>query len=141
MQRSDLDSGTLLKKPSHMTLFLIPSLAKPAILLTMRLQELVLCTTAPNSPESSAGYVFLHDIQNAANLASFKQTNAGNHCTAVFESTSRQGGFILAAQSDKSILNVYNFQKVSLLDFALVSFIHYISHRIKLRSKLFFQRS
>ncbi|KAL9713631.1 Pre-rRNA-processing protein ipi3 [Leucoagaricus gongylophorus] len=77
----------------------------------MRLQELVLCTTAPNSSEPGAGYVALHDIQNAANLASFKQTNARNHCTAVFESTNRQGGFILAAQPDKSILNVYNFQK------------------------------
>ena len=107
----------------------------------MRLQELILCTTVPNSSESKAGYVVFHDIQNAANLVSFKQTNAGNHCTAVFESTNRQGGFILAAQSDKSILNVYNFQKVSLFHFPLVSFVHYISHRIKLRSKLFFQRS
>jgi len=83
----------------------------------MRLQELVLCTTAPNSSEPGAGYVALHDIQNAANLASFKQTNARNHCTAVFESTNRQGGFILAAQPDKSILNVYNFQKVGFLLF------------------------
>ncbi|KAF5362425.1 hypothetical protein D9756_002430 [Leucocoprinus leucothites] len=77
----------------------------------MRLQELVLCSTAPNSSESGAGAVVLHDIQNTANLGSFKQTNARNHCTAVYESTNSQGGFILAAQPDKPILNVYNFQK------------------------------
>jgi len=107
----------------------------------MRLQELVLCTTAPNSSEPGAGYVALHDIQNAANLASFKQTNARNHCTAVFESTNRQGGFILAAQPDKSILNVYNFQKVGFLALSLDSFTHHISFRIRLCSKLFFQKS
>ncbi|KAJ3571922.1 hypothetical protein NP233_g3442 [Leucocoprinus birnbaumii] len=77
----------------------------------MRLQELILCSTAPTTSESGAGSVVLHDIQNTTNLASFKQTSAGNHCTAVFESTNSQGGFILAAQPDKSILNVYNFQK------------------------------
>ncbi len=80
----------------------------------MRLQELLLCTATPNSPESGPGAVFLHDIQNTNVLASFKQTNAGSRCTAVFESTSSQGGYILAAQPDKSLLNVYNFQKVSL---------------------------
>ncbi|KXN86545.1 Pre-rRNA-processing protein IPI3 [Leucoagaricus sp. SymC.cos] len=77
----------------------------------MRLQELILCATAPTSSESGAGSVALHDIQSTISLASFKQTSAGRHCTAIFESTSTQGGFILAAQPDKTILNVYNFQK------------------------------
>lgn len=79
----------------------------------MRLQELVLCATAPQSQESGPGSVVLHDIQNTTILASFKQTSASSRCTAVLESSSTQGGFILASQPDKSVLNVYNFQKVS----------------------------
>ncbi|KAL1738639.1 WD40-repeat-containing domain protein, partial [Schizophyllum fasciatum] len=44
-------------------------------------------------------------------LASFKQTNAPRDSTAFLESTGSEGGFILSCQPDKSILNVYNFQK------------------------------
>ena len=79
----------------------------------MQLQELLLCATSPNSSELGAGAVYLHHMQNTTALASFKQTNGGSRCTAVLESTSSQGGYILAAQPDKSVLNVYNFQKVS----------------------------
>lgn len=57
------------------------------------------------------GTVALHDLQTGTTLASFKQTNAGPHCTAILESTSTEGGFVLTCQPDKSILNVYHFQK------------------------------
>ncbi|KAF4610801.1 hypothetical protein D9613_006895 [Agrocybe pediades] len=77
----------------------------------MHLQETILCATAPLNPAAGSGLIALHDIQTAATLASFKQTNAGPHSLAVLESTNTQGGFMLASQPDKSILNVYNFQK------------------------------
>ncbi|KAJ7880351.1 WD40 repeat-like protein [Mycena olivaceomarginata] len=50
-------------------------------------------------------------LQTGSTLASFKQTNAALHSTAVVQSQNGQGGFLLAAQHDKSILHVYNFQK------------------------------
>jgi len=78
----------------------------------MPLQEVVLCSTVSQTPAAGSGAIFIHDIQTGAALASFKQTNANPRCVAVLESKSTQGGFILAAQSDKSIMNVYNYQKV-----------------------------
>lgn len=98
----------------------------------MVLQELLLCATSPNSSESGTGAVFLHDMQNTTALASFKQTNAGSRCTAVFESTSSQGGYILAAQPDKSVLNVYNLQKVSLQTLIKKTSTHRLSFRTNL---------
>ncbi|KAH9479497.1 Pre-rRNA-processing protein IPI3 [Psilocybe cubensis] len=77
----------------------------------MILQESILCATAPPTSGAGSGSIFLHDIQTGATLASFKQTNAGPHSLAVLESNSTQGGIMLASQPDKSILNVYNFQK------------------------------
>ncbi|PPR03196.1 hypothetical protein CVT26_008044 [Gymnopilus dilepis] len=77
----------------------------------MLLQETILCATAPTNPTAGSGSIFLHDIQTGATLASFKQTNAGPHSLATLKSKSTQGGFILASQPDKSIMNVYNFQK------------------------------
>jgi pre-rRNA-processing protein IPI3 len=77
----------------------------------MQLQEVLLCSTSSQQPNVGAGAIILHDIQTGAILASFKQTNAAPHAVAVLESKSTQGGFVLAAQTDKSILNVYNFQK------------------------------
>ncbi|KAF6761524.1 pre-rRNA-processing protein IPI3 [Ephemerocybe angulata] len=77
----------------------------------MQLQEVVLCSTSSQDPTAGAGAIVIHDIQTGAVLASFKQTNAGPRGVAVLESRSTQGGFMLAAQSDKSILNVYNYQK------------------------------
>ncbi|TFK39957.1 WD40-repeat-containing domain protein [Crucibulum laeve] len=78
----------------------------------MHLQETIFCATAPPSSSSGPlGAISLHDIQTGASLASFKQTNAGSHCTAVFQSKNTQGGFMLSVQPDKSILNVYTFQK------------------------------
>ncbi|RDB23532.1 Pre-rRNA-processing protein IPI3 [Hypsizygus marmoreus] len=78
----------------------------------MHLQESILCATAPSSSSNAGpGAISLHDIQTGSTLASFKQTNAGPHCTAFVESRNAQGGFMLAAQPDKSILNVYTFQK------------------------------
>ncbi|KAF8920803.1 WD40-repeat-containing domain protein [Mucidula mucida] len=78
----------------------------------MQLHETIFCATAALPGSSSGpGAVFLHDIQTGNSLASFKQTNAGTHCVSVVESVNSQGGFFLAAQPDKSLLNVYNFQK------------------------------
>lgn len=79
----------------------------------MHLQEVVLCATCPTTSAAGSGLIAVHDIQTGATLASFKQSNAGKHCVAVLESRSTLGGFILASQPDKSILNVYNFQKVN----------------------------
>ena len=78
----------------------------------MQLQEVVLCTTSPTPSNAGPGSISLHDIQTGATLASFKQTSAGSRCTAVSQTRDGQGGFMLAAQPDKSIMNVYNFQKV-----------------------------
>lgn len=77
----------------------------------MILQEVVLCATAPQAAGSGSGAVVLHDIHTGTSLASFKQSSSAPHCTSFVETRDGQGGFILAAQQDKSILNVYNFQK------------------------------
>ncbi|TCD67587.1 Pre-rRNA-processing protein ipi3 [Steccherinum ochraceum] len=75
----------------------------------MNLQEIILCATAPITP--GTGSIALHDIQTGSTLATFKQTSAQRNCTAVVTSQDGQGGFMLAAQAEKSIMNVYNFQK------------------------------
>ncbi|KIL00758.1 hypothetical protein PAXRUDRAFT_29581 [Paxillus rubicundulus Ve08.2h10] len=82
----------------------------------MVLQETILCATAPQPSGSgstlgSGGAFALHDLQTGTSLASFKQTNSAPHCNAFVETKNGQGGVMLAAQSDKSVLNVYNFQK------------------------------
>jgi hypothetical protein len=78
----------------------------------MQFHETILCATAPHTAGSGPGVIAIHDIQTGSTLATFKQTSAGNHSTAFVETRDGQGGFLLAAQLDKSILNVYNFQKV-----------------------------
>jgi pre-rRNA-processing protein IPI3 len=78
----------------------------------MPLQEAILCATAPSSSHTGHGTISLHDIRTGTTWASFKQSNAAAHCTAFVETNNAQGGFMLASQLDKSILNVYNFQKV-----------------------------
>ncbi|KAI1796611.1 WD40 repeat-like protein [Ganoderma leucocontextum] len=79
----------------------------------MLLNESVLCATAPSASGSGSGpgTISLHDIQTGTSLASWKQSSASTHCTAVVQSRDGLGGFTLAAQQDKSVLNVYNFQK------------------------------
>ncbi|OSX64261.1 hypothetical protein POSPLADRAFT_1137645 [Postia placenta MAD-698-R-SB12] len=77
----------------------------------MQLHECIFCATAPSPSTPGPGTISLHDIQNGTSLASFKQTSSGAHCTAVVQSRNGQGGFMLAAQPEKSIMNVYNFQK------------------------------
>jgi pre-rRNA-processing protein IPI3 len=74
----------------------------------MHLQEIILCST---SSTTGPGSISVHDILTSSLLLSFKHTNAATHCTASVATSNGQGGFILAAQLDKSILNVYNFQK------------------------------
>ncbi|KAG1876534.1 WD40-repeat-containing domain protein [Suillus subalutaceus] len=75
------------------------------------MQEVVLCAAAPQASSSGSGAIVLHDVQTGTSLASFKQSNSGPHCISFVETRDGQGGFILAAQHEKSILNVYNFQK------------------------------
>lgn len=76
------------------------------------IQEAIFCAT---SATAGPGSISLHDIRTGTPLASFKHSNAPVHCTAFVETSNAQGGFILAAQPDKSILNLYNFQKVPIL--------------------------
>ncbi|EGN96624.1 hypothetical protein SERLA73DRAFT_184727 [Serpula lacrymans var. lacrymans S7.3] len=75
------------------------------------LQEVIFCATAPQASDAGAGVIALHDIETGSSLASFKQTSSAPHCTCFIDTRDGQGGFIMAAQPDKSILNVYNFQK------------------------------
>ena len=78
----------------------------------MRYQEIVLCSSGASSSSQSLGSVSVHDFRTGSLLASYKQTSAHIHSTSVFETKNGQGGFILTAQSDKSIMNAYYFQKV-----------------------------
>lgn len=78
---------------------------------TQQIQETLICCSTPST---STGSITFHDIRNGATLATFKQTNARPHCTDLVGTKDGQGGFILSAQHDKSILNVYNYQKVRL---------------------------
>jgi len=75
----------------------------------MQTLETIVCCS---SPSSSSGSITFHDTRTGAVLAAFKQTNARAHGTDLVETKDGQGGFILSAQQDKSILNVYNYQKV-----------------------------
>jgi hypothetical protein len=87
----------------------VPSTAQR--ITTMR--EVILSASGPISTQQSGSLLF-HDILNGSSLASFKQTSASKNCTAVINSTGAQGGLMLAVQPDKSLLNVYSFQKVLL---------------------------
>jgi len=78
---------------------------------TMR--EIIISASAPISTPQS-GSILLHDILTGTSLASFKQTSAAKNCTAIVNTTGAQGGLMLALQPDKSLLNVYSFQKVLL---------------------------
>ena len=80
-------------------------------------EEVILCSTAPTASASGPGTISLHNIQTGITLATFKQTSAPLHSTAIVQTRDGQGGFMLAAQADKSILSVYNFQKVCLFLF------------------------
>ncbi|KAL4245549.1 Pre-rRNA-processing protein IPI3 [Abortiporus biennis] len=78
----------------------------------MHAQEVILCSTSPSASSSSGpGTISLHDIQTGSTLSTFKQTSSNVHSTDVVQTRDGQGGFMLAAQADKSLLNVYNFQK------------------------------
>ncbi|KIY53401.1 WD40 repeat-like protein [Fistulina hepatica ATCC 64428] len=78
----------------------------------MPLQEIVFYSTAAaGGARSGPGAICLNDLQTGTTIATFKQTSAARNCTAYVESTGAEGGFILSSQPDKSIMNVYNFQK------------------------------
>ena len=77
------------------------------------MRETVLSASAPVSTPQT-GSILFHDIQSGTPLASFKQSSPAKNCAAVIHSTGAQGGLMLAVQPDKSLLNVYSFQKVLL---------------------------
>ena len=83
----------------------------PRKMQAQQIQETIVCCS---SPSASTGSIAFHDTRTGAVLATFKQTNARVHCTDLVETKDGQGGFLLSAQQDKSILNVYNYQKVQL---------------------------
>ncbi|KAF9245301.1 WD40-repeat-containing domain protein [Melanogaster broomeanus] len=68
----------------------------------MVLQETILCATAAQPSGSGP---------NLASGPGALQTSSAPHCNAFVETKDGQGGIMLAAQSDKSVLNVYNFQR------------------------------
>lgn len=100
----------------------------------MLVQETILCATGRAAANPAPGAITLHDFQTGATLASFKQTSAEQDCTAVVETSDGQGGFMLAAQSDKSVLNVYSFQKVMprylILKLCLIAFIRILGSAV-----------
>lgn len=80
----------------------------------MKIREVVCCSVAPPSATLGLGSIALYDIQTGSQLASFKQTSASIHSTAIVGTKAEQGGLIVASQPDKAILNVYTFQKEQL---------------------------
>ncbi|KAG9088248.1 Pre-rRNA-processing protein ipi3, partial [Ceratobasidium sp. 370] len=77
----------------------------------MKLQETLLCGLGPSNPASGSGHLAVHDVTTGTSLATYKQTSSFVHGTAVVESRQAQGGFIISAQADKPVLNIYHFQK------------------------------
>ncbi|EJD07635.1 pre-rRNA-processing protein IPI3 [Fomitiporia mediterranea MF3/22] len=77
----------------------------------MRYQETILCSSGASSSSQGLGAVTVHDFNTGSLLVSFKQTCSEPHSTSILQTKNGQGGFILAAQPDKSILNAYYFQK------------------------------
>ncbi|KAG8942725.1 Pre-rRNA-processing protein ipi3 [Tulasnella sp. 424] len=80
----------------------------------MKIREVVCCSVAPPSATLGLGSIALYDIQTGSQLASFKQTSASIHSTAIVGTKAEKGGLIVASQPDKAILNVYTFQKEQL---------------------------
>ncbi|KAF7317909.1 WD40 repeat-like protein [Mycena kentingensis (nom. inval.)] len=74
----------------------------------MHLRETVFCAS---TPPTGSGAIAVHDLKTGATLASFKQSSSAPHSTAVVPTKDRIGGLIFAVQQEKSILNLYNFQK------------------------------
>lgn len=77
------------------------------------MQEIILAAAGPTSASQGSGCVSLYDIHTGTSLVSFKQTSAGVHGTTTVATKNEQGGLVLAAQSEKSLLNVYTYQKVA----------------------------
>lgn len=83
----------------------------------MPIQETVFCCVLPAGNSTGSGLISLHDIQTGTTLASFKPTNSTPHSVTYVESRPGLGGMILAAQTDKPFINVFNFQKVCAVSF------------------------
>jgi hypothetical protein len=79
--------------------------------------ETILCATCPPAGNSQlgAGALSVCDLQTGSVLASFKQTSASARGVAVVDTdaSTAEGGLLFAAQAEKAVLQVYNFQKVS----------------------------
>jgi len=110
----------------------VPVGLPPQALITMVLQETVLCATAPQPSGSGPGAFVLHDLQTGTTLASFRQTSSAPHCTAFVETANGQGGIMFGAQMDKSVLNIYNFQRVSTKNIEICCLLNLLN-RTKLR--------
>ena len=103
---------------SELSTFFVSRLSRKTLLHlrpTMQLNEALLCASAPTTSALGPGVLSLHDVQTGTALASWKQTSSATHCVATVQTRDGEGGFMLAAQQDKSILNVYTFQKVCVL--------------------------
>ena len=76
------------------------------------LTEIVVSAAGPSKAGQGSGMVTLYDLGTGSTLFTLKQTLAGLHSTVATETRDGQGGLVLAAQSDKKLLNVYSYQRV-----------------------------
>lgn len=111
-----------------------------------QLQEVVVVSAGPSGLGQGAGTIALYDIHTGTSLFTLKQSLAGPKCSLATQTRDGQGGLVLAAQLDKAILNVYNYQKVRLgrVWLAFLGFkseISYSPFRINFTSELFYPKS
>lgn len=76
------------------------------------LQEVIVAAAGPSTLNQGSGTITLYDIHTGSSLFTLKQSLAGPKCTVATQSRDGQGGLVLAAQTDKGLLNVYSYQKV-----------------------------
>src|ERR1700712_1912772 len=77
-----------------------------------QLQEVIVAAAGPSSAIQGSGTVNLYDLNTGSSLFTLKQTLAAKNCSVATPTKDGQGGLVLAAQSDKGLLNVYSYQKV-----------------------------
>jgi hypothetical protein len=99
-----------------------------------QLQEIIVATAGPSTTNQGAGTITLYDIHTGSSLFTLKQSLAGPKCTVATQTRDGQGGLVLAAQTDKSLLNVYSYQKVSLSS----ALIHIIAFKTSFRNNCIF---
>lgn len=77
------------------------------------LEEVLFCASGLAPANASLGSISLNNIQTGNSVFSIKQTGSGRNGVAIVESNGSLGGVMLCVQSEKAILQVYSFQKVS----------------------------